>query len=158
MWNGAEFKKMVRSYRARFRADLARTPAERAAVDWAAVIADAQNGFTADHLLSLDATNGPSPGWRRIYDPISGGGSWHQMPPFILGMGDVSGNYEAWLGTALGARGAGNVSFFMVSPDLRFPQGTTRTAQQADFKIQDCEINGGQVKGPDGSSDCKRYF
>lgn len=158
VWNGTEFRKMVRSYRARFRASIARTPAERAAVDWAAVIADAQNGFTVDHLLSLDATNGPSPGWRRIYDPISGGGSWHQMPPFILGMGDVSGNYEAWLGTALGARGAGNVSFFMVSPDLRFPQGATRAAQQADFKIQDCEINGGQVKSPAGSSDCKRYY
>jgi len=71
------------------------------------------------------------------------------MPPFIIGMGDVSGNYEAWLRTPLADRGAGNVGFFMVSPDLRFPQGTTRAAQQADFKIQDCEIAGAV---------CKRYF
>jgi hypothetical protein len=158
VFNATEFIKMVRSYRARFRADVARTPAERAAVDWASVIADAQNGFTADHLITVDATNGPFTGWRRIYDPISGGGSWHQMPPFIIGMGDVSGNYETWLNTALGARGAGNVGFFMVTPDLRFPQGATRAAQQADFKIQDCEVNGGQVNGPGIAASCKRYF
>ena len=28
----------------------------------------------------------------------------------------------------------------MVTPDLRFPQGDTRAAQQADFAIQSCEI------------------
>jgi hypothetical protein len=158
VFNGTEFAKLVRSYRARFRAGVTRTPAERAAIDWKAEIDDAQNGLTADHLISLDATNGPFSGWRRIYDPISGGGSWHQMPPFIIGMGDVSGNYEAWLAQPLGARGAGNVSFFMVTPDLRFPQGATRTAQQADFKIQDCEINGGQAKSAFGTPQCKRYF
>jgi hypothetical protein len=156
VFNSTEFIKMVRSYRARFRAGVARTPTERAAVDWTAVIADAQNGFTGDHILSLDATNGPFAGWRRIYDP--GGSSWHQMPPFVIGMADVSGNYEKWLATPLGARGAGNVGFFMETPDLRFPQGATRAAQQADFKIQDCEINNGQVSGPGIAASCKRYF
>jgi len=156
VWNSTEFIKMVRSYRARFRANVARTPAERAAADWTAIIADAQGGFTGDHLLSLDATNGPFAGWRRQYDP--GGSSWHQMPPFVIGMGDVSGNYEAWLATPLAARGAGNVGYFMVTPDLRFPQGTTRAAQQADFKVQDCEVNGGQVTGAGVAASCKRYF
>jgi hypothetical protein len=156
VFNSVEFIKMVRSYRARLRASVARTPADRAGADWAAIIADAQNGFTVDHLLSLDATNGPSPGWRRIYDPP--GGSWHQMPPFIIGMGDVSGNYETWLATPLGARGAGSIGYFMQTPDLRFPQGATRAAQQADFKIQDCEVNGGQVTGPGIAASCKRYF
>jgi hypothetical protein len=138
--------RLIRTYRARFRANVARTPAERAAVNWQAVIDDAANGITDDHLNITSTTNGPGGGWRRIYD---GGSTWHQMPPFIIGMGDVSGNYEAWLKTPLGDRGAGNVGFFMVTPDLRFPQGTTRTAQQADFKIQDCEV---------ASATCKRYF
>jgi hypothetical protein len=141
-----EFVKLIRSYRARLRANVARNPAERQAVDWNAVIADAQNGISADHFNTTSTTNGPGGGWRRTYD---GGSTWHQMPPFIIGMGDVSGNYEAWLRTPLGDRGAGNVGFFMVTPDLRFPQGTTRTAQQADFKVQDCE-QPAQV--------CKRYF
>ena len=146
----AEFVKVVRSYRALLRANVARTPAERAAADWTSIIADAQAGITADHMHITSTTNGPGGGWRRIYD---GGNTWHQMPGFLIGMGDVSGNYETWTKVAIGERGAGNVGYFMVTPDLRFPQGTTRAAQQADFKIQDCEVNGGQ-----GGGSCKRYF
>ena len=41
------------------RADVARTPAERGAVDWDAVIADAQNGITSDHFNTTNVTNGP---------------------------------------------------------------------------------------------------
>jgi hypothetical protein len=145
--SAAEFVKLIRSYRALFRANIARTPAERAAANWDLIIADAQNGITVDHDNITSSTNGPGGGWRRIYD---GGSTWHQMPPFIIGMGDVSGSYEAWLKQGLNDRGAGNVGFFMVTPDTRFPQGATRTAQQADFKIQDCEVAG--IKS------CKRYF
>jgi hypothetical protein len=148
--SSAEFIKLVRSYRALFRANIARTPADRAAADWTSIIADAQAGITADHYHITSTTNGPGGGWRRIYD---GGNTWHQMPGFIIGMGDTSGTYLSWTKTAVGERGAGNVGFFMATPDLRFPQGTTRTAQQADFKIQDCEIAGGQ-----GNFQCKRYF
>jgi hypothetical protein len=142
-----EFVKLVRSYRALFRANIARNPTERAAVNWDLVIADAANGITADHYALTSSTNGPGGGWRRIYD---GGTTWHQMPPFIIGMGDVSGNYEAWLKQGLTDRGNGNVGFFMITPDTRFPQGATRTAQQADFKLQDCEVA--------GILSCKRYF
>jgi hypothetical protein len=145
-FTATEFVRLVRSYRARIAANVARNPAERAAVNWDAVIADAQNGITADHLNTTSTTNGPGGGWRRIYD---GGSTWHQMPPFIIGMGDTSGTYLAWLRTPLGERGAGNVGFFMVTPDLRFPQGTSRTAQQADFAITSCQA---------ASTPCKRYF
>jgi len=143
----AEFIKLIHSYRALFNSDVARTPTERAAEKWDNIIADAQAGITADMLEVTSTTAGPGGGWRRIYD---GGNTWHQMPPFIIGMGDVSGNYDAWLKQGMSDRGAGNVGFFMVTPDLRFPQGATRAAQQADFKIQDCEIA--------GMNSCKRYF
>jgi len=146
-FSAAEFVKLIRSYRALFRAGMARNPTERAAANWDLIIADAQNGITADHFNTTSTTNGPGGGWRRIYD---GGSTWHQMPAFIIGMGDVSGSYEAWLKQGLSDRGAGNVGFFMVTPDLRFPQGATRAAQQADFKIQDCEIA--------AVLSCKRYF
>jgi hypothetical protein len=146
-FSAAEFVKLIRSYRALFRANVARTPTERGAVNWDLVIADAQAGISADHYNITSTTTGPGGGWRRIYD---GGSTWHQMPAFIIGMGDVSGSYAAWLKQPLGERGAGNVGFFMVTPDLRFPQGTTRAAQQADFKVQDCEVA--------GVLSCKRYF
>lgn len=144
--SGADFVRLIRSYRARFRANVARTPAERAAANWDQIIADAQNGITADHLNVTNATNGPFRTWVAQYDTY---GLWHQMPPWIIGMGDVSGSYAAWIAQPVGARGAGNSAFFMVTPDLRFPQGTTRSEQQADFAITSCE-GAGQT--------CKRYF
>jgi hypothetical protein len=141
-----EFVRLVRSYRARFLANVARTPAERAAVNWDQVIADAQNGITSDHLNTTSTVSGPFRAWVAQYD---GYGLWHQMPPFVIGMADVSGAYAAWLATPLGDRGAGNQSFFMQTPDLRFPQGATRAAQQADFAITSCQA---------ASTPCKRYF
>ncbi|MEO5567181.1 MAG: hypothetical protein ABIR92_01730 [Gemmatimonadaceae bacterium] len=146
-WTAANFTQLVRSYRARFRANVAHTPAARAAVDWAAVVADAQNGITADHLITTSTTVGPRyDGWREAYDTYT---TWHQMPPFFIGMADNSGRYAAWINTPLGDRGAGNTGFFMVTPDLRFPQGATRVAQQADFAITSCETP---------ATECKRYF
>jgi len=145
--SGAEFTRLIRSYRARLRANVGRTPAERAAVNWDAVIADAQNGITADHVNITNSTNGPFRTWVAQYDPPST--TWHQMPPFIIGMGDVSGSYATWIATPLSARGSGNTAFFMVTPDLRFPQGNTRAEQQADFPITSCQ---------GASQTCKRYF
>jgi hypothetical protein len=144
-WSAAEFVRMIRSYRARFRANVARTPDE--VVDWAQVIADVQNGFTSDFQLKTGGTDGVTTGgWRTQYNSF---GTWHQMPPFYIGMADVSGTYAAWLAQPLGDRGGNNTSFFMVTPDLRFPQGATRTAQQADFVLTSCE---------QPATTCKRYF
>ena len=145
-WTKVEFTKLIRSYRARLRANVARTPAERAAVNWPAVIADAQGGISADHLITTSTTLGPGQSWRSQYDTY---GLWHQMPPFFIGMADVSGSYSAWIAQPISERGAGRSSFFMVTPDLRFPQGATRAAQQADFPITSCQ-GAAQV--------CKRYF
>lgn len=145
-WTKANFLQLIRSYRARIRANMARTPAERAAVDWPAVVADAQNGFTADHLITTNVTSGPINDWRRQFLTFT---TWHQMPPFYIGMADVSGAYAAWIAQPVGERGAGGVSFTMVTPDLRFPQGATRAAQQADFALTQCTA---------ANTVCKRYF
>jgi hypothetical protein len=71
------------------------------------------------------------------------------MPPFFIGMADGGNNYANWIATPLLNRGAGNTSFFMDSPDLRFPQGADRGTQQADFNKTSCENSG---------VTCKRYF
>jgi hypothetical protein len=141
-----EFIRLVRSYRARIRANVARTPAERAAVNWDQVIADAQNGITSDHFNTTNSVSGPFRTWVQQYETY---GLWHQMPPFVIGMADVSGSYAAWIAQPVGERGSGNQSFTMVTPDLRFPQGATRAAQQADFAITSCQ---------DAATPCKRYF
>lgn len=140
-----EFVRLVRSYRARIRANMARTPAERAAVNWDLVIADAQAGITADHDNITNTINGPFDTPRaQLYSYTT----WHQMTPFVIGMADNSGSYAAWIAKSLAERGSDG-AFFMTTPDLRFPQGATRAAQQADFPITQC--NG-------ASTVCKRYF
>jgi hypothetical protein len=157
-WNAANFTRLIRSYRARLRANVARTPTERAAVDWDAVIADATNGITDDHFILMSTTVGPTESWRRQWVSST---TWHQMAPFYFGMGDVSGSYAAWVAAPLDQRGAAG-PFFMVTPDQRFPQGATRAAQQADFNI----TNTGTTPAtcvPDATrpvwrSLCKRYF
>lgn len=122
----ANFVRLARSYKARIRAGVARTPAERAAVDWAAVIADATNGITADFTVSI----GGSTGWSASFDVsqsyVTGG--WHSLPLFYYGMADTSGAYDAWLKDGLTTRAA----FLVRSPDKRWPSGETRAAQQAE--------------------------
>lgn len=134
-----EFIKLIRTYRARLRANVARTSAERAAVNWDLVIADAQNGITANHDNVMSTVTGPFDSWRRQRNVFS---TWHQMTPFVIGMGDVSGAYATWLTQPLDDR----QSFTIVTPDLRFPQGATRAAQVADFGL------------PCTGDTCPRYF
>lgn len=142
-FSAGEFVRLVRSYRARLRANVARTPVEREAVDWDAVIDDARNGVLTDHLISTNETTGPDNVWVWQWNEY---GLWHQMPPFVIGMADVSGSYAAWLALPLEERGVDGVTPLIVTPDLRFPQGDTRAAQQADFGL------------PCNPTPCKRYF
>lgn len=146
VFNAVEFTRLVRSYRARIRANMARTPAERAAANWDAIVADAAGGITANHLITTNTVTGPGNSWRQQYFTA---GNWHQMPPFFIGMADTSGSYASWIRTPLGDRGSGGVMFVMATPDTRFPQGTTRAEQQADFNVQSCAA---------AATTCKRYY
>ncbi|MFO7261625.1 MAG: hypothetical protein DIU52_010755 [bacterium] len=123
----ARFAQIIRSFRARLRASVARDPEERAAVDWSAVIADATNGITSDFEVMLD----PGAGWD--YEWLDGtlhfrDTNWHQMTPYIIGMADISGAFDQWLATPRDQR----TNFLIITPDLRFPQGNTREEQNAD--------------------------
>src|SRR5437879_3686212 len=59
----ATYFRLIHSYKARFRAGVARTPADRAAADWNAIIADANAGITADFSVSMN----PTAGWGVIW-------------------------------------------------------------------------------------------
>lgn len=121
------FREVVRAYKARIRAGVARTPAERTAVNWAAVIADATNGLSSDLVISMNRNQSWDYQWLQSglhFRDVN----WHQMPYYIIGMADVSGAYDAWLATPRDARNP----FLIITPDLRFPQGADRAAQNAD--------------------------
>jgi hypothetical protein len=117
---------VTRSFKAKMRAGVARNPTERTAVNWPAVIADATNGITEDVVVRMD----PSQGWDFAWLATTlhfRDSNWHQMSYYIIGMADVSGSFEAWLATHRDQR----IPFTIITPDLRFPQGATRTEQVA---------------------------
>ncbi|MDP9349019.1 MAG: hypothetical protein M3P24_07750, partial [Gemmatimonadota bacterium] len=136
----ARFAQVVRSFRARMRAGVARTPQERAAVNWEQVIADATGGIDSDLVVGMNRNQNWDFSWLSStlhFRDVN----WHQMPYHVIGMADVSGAFETWLSQPRDSR----VPLLIVTPDLRFPQGSTRTAQNAD--------RGGQVQ-PTG----RKYF
>jgi hypothetical protein len=122
--SSANYIRLVRSLKARFRAGVARNPAERAAVDWAKVIEDATNGITADVVFDMNSNEGWANAWINQAMVLQG---WHMMSPYIIGMADTTGAYDAWLATPRGTR----VPFLIQTPDKRFPAGATRAEQLA---------------------------
>jgi len=120
----ANFIKLLHSYKAKFRAGLARTPVQLAAADWTAIIADATNGITADFVIQVNATTGWS---GAVLTQLATSSGWSQMTPFILGMADTTGAYDAWLQQALLSR----TPFLLRTPDKRFPSGEDRATQNA---------------------------
>ncbi|HEX5436225.1 MAG TPA: hypothetical protein VFW98_03645 [Gemmatimonadaceae bacterium] len=119
----SDFVQLAHSFKARFRAMVARTPAERAKVNWAAVIADAKAGITKDYDINLDGIAWDIANFGNHYRFDT----WHSMPTPIIGMADTSGAYSAWLATPFGDR----QEFLIETPDKRFPSGATRAAQNA---------------------------
>ena len=118
-----QYKRVIRSYRARFRAGVARTPAQAAQVDWAKVIDDAENGINFNFMVNTGGSTGWSVGYEvtRYQDP-----TWSEMSMMYMGMADVSGGYANFIAQDYSHK---NGWFLVVTPDQRWPQGTTRAAQ-----------------------------
>jgi len=135
----ADFTRVVRSFRARMRASVARNRAEREAVDWDQVIADAEAGIQEDFNVYMD----PSQNWDYQWLGTTlhfRDANWHQMPYYIIGMADVSGAFDAWLARPRHNR----ESFVIVTPDLRFPRGSTRAEQNRPSSEDDDPLPDGQ--------------
>lgn len=120
-----DFMRLVRSLRARFRAGVARTPAEREQVSWADVIADAEQGITADFMVAVSPLVGDV-GWDPGRNVVAT--CCITATPRYYGMADTSGAYEAWLALPANQR----APFIVRTPDRRWPRGATRAEQQAD--------------------------
>jgi hypothetical protein len=133
-YTSAQVIQIARGWKARFRAGVARTPTERAAVDWDAVIADAGAFLPTD--LNITMSNATGSVWtvataqHEVYD------TWSQQPPIIIGFADsvrtggaacTGGDcFDAWLATPLNSR----YRITIRTADQRFPPGDTRAAQQ----------------------------
>ena len=123
----AQFIALAKGYRARIRAGVARTPAERAAVNWASVAQDAADFsavWTGDVVIQINGTTGLSAACDASQFYVPGG--WHSVPMKFIGVADTSGGYQTWSATANASRR----SFLVATPDKRWPRGDTRTLQQ----------------------------
>lgn len=93
----------------------ARTPEERAAVDWEKVQFHAERGLTFDFGPELQSGTITSFGWvQRLILNINNGQIF-RVGPRVVGMADVSGAYQEWLATDLDQR----EGFLIESPDPR---------------------------------------
>lgn len=119
-----DFVRIVRSLRARFRAGVARTPAERAAVDWNSVIADAEAGITDNFMVNSGGSTGWNFGFIGSQMHVEPG--WSQMSMMYYGFADTSGRFDTWLAAGMNGRSP----FLVATPDNRWPAGATRAAQQ----------------------------
>ncbi len=117
---------LAHSWRARFRANVARTPAERRAAAWDSVVADVAAGIDADWVLDSRCE------WvdhrfcdeGLLYVMYPG---WQMQDNWVMGMADQSGAYQAWLNTPLSSKRP----FLFVTPDTRWPQGADEGTQLA---------------------------
>lgn len=140
-----DFIALVHSTKARLRAGVARTPAERAQgtlaagaegsalVDWNLVVADAEAGITENLTLDLSDNEGWGVDW---LDQLAVYSGWHMMPPPIIGMADTSGNYRTWLAQPI----SGKTQFLIHTPDTRFPPGATREEQMENSPTSDAVL------------------
>ena len=133
-YTSAQVIQIARGWKARLRAGVARTPVERAAVDWAQVIADAGAFLPTDLSITMSAAAGSvwtiATAQHEVYD------TWTQQSPMIIGMADsvrtggaacAAGDcYDAWLATAINSR----YRILIRTADQRFPSGDTRDAQR----------------------------
>ncbi|HYR07863.1 MAG TPA: hypothetical protein VEQ60_08850 [Longimicrobium sp.] len=125
-----DFLKTINGYQALLRAGVARTPAERGAVDWNAVIADVDASFACAGASCENLAIETDPDvWAHFTHLYVGfavqAGAWAQTSYFIHGMADQSGAYQAWINTPLLNR----TPFLIKTQDKRFPQGGNETAQ-----------------------------
>lgn len=119
--------RIVFSYRARFRANVARTPAEGAAVDWGAVLADLDMGVQNDVAFQFGGNIGGLPFQHDSYYFTHEQANWSQLNYFIHGMADQTEQYITWMDLAVADR----TPFLIITPDQRFPQGETVEIQRS---------------------------
>jgi starch-binding outer membrane protein, SusD/RagB family len=129
-----EIRRIAFTFKAFYRAAVARTPAERAAVNWGAVIADLDAGITAPVMQDMAVAGATwlqnDNGFVVAFEPLL-----QQDVYFMHGMADQSGRYQQWLALPVASRApnfpVGGAPVLIVTPDQRFPQGATLAAQMA---------------------------
>jgi len=126
-----KFIQMANTLKARFLVLSARTPQERASLDWNRVIQWTSNGLTDDFEFAL-TTARTNNYLQRIQNNTIGGafnGRWDYR---TIGPADQSGSYQAWIASSIPDRARFNI----VTPDRRIT-GATSTSDGSYTRYRD---------------------
>ncbi len=112
---------IIHAYKARFRIGMARDPSEREAIDWNAVLSDLDQAMDGDFVMQIGGAFG--------HQVLFNGARcrWSQQQNWLRGMADQSGAYQEWASTY---PITDRTPFVWVTPDQRFPQGSTLDEQR----------------------------
>ena len=121
-WNGLthtneDLAKIAHSFAARYLAQVARNPGERAAVDWSKVITHVSGGITESLSPHGDGYNNWIHSGQEFHNDR--GRSWARMDYKFIGGADASDGYKDWLATDVQSR----TEFFMDISDKRVTAG-----------------------------------
>lgn len=122
--------RLARTYKARFMAQVARTKAERQAANWDAIMALIDQGITQDFIIYMEW----DVAWFNGGLYYSGRPDWGNLGNYIHGMADTSGNFQRWVNLPDADKSyqfADGTQFLYITPDRRYPQGTTLAEQRA---------------------------
>jgi len=123
-YTNVELAALAHSYAARYLAQVARTPAERGAVDWNRVKSHAEKGATKAFAPKGD---GEVNWWHsQQWFHNDRGASWARLDYKMIGPSDKSGKYQTWLNTAVASRN----EFDMDTDDKRLWDGTLTAGKQ----------------------------
>ncbi len=112
--------RIMYSYIVRAEVYSARTPAERAAVNWTLVLAQLDSGIVKNFAQQADLTIAPTSSAYYQYSYLQTNGRTNNR---LLGPADTSGEYQRWLAKPLSERN----QFTIITPDRRI-HGTTTTS------------------------------
>jgi hypothetical protein len=126
-FDSARLIRLANSYKAYFLANSARQPGELTNTDWTNIRTWIGNGITVDFAPHSQGSEDQWWSWGAYYRVLPG--AWSQVNNMVLGMADQSGGYQAWM--ALGWGLSDRNPFVIVTPDRRFPQGSTVEEQSA---------------------------
>jgi hypothetical protein len=119
-YTSAELAQIAHSYIARFMIDVARSPAERAAVNWAQVLTHIGQGITEDFEVTGLGTGRHEPWWSSVHWYSSDNGTWLHADYHLIGPSDKNDDYNDWAALAPADRN----EFIFESTDLRVWDGT----------------------------------
>ena len=117
-WSSERAIQVATAYRALYRAAIARNPEERAAVDWAAVRADATNGRTG-YVGAYSPNVACSLSFSGAINPLLHFPDWSRADYRWIGPADASGGWEKWIASELTDR----IEFAIDTDDRRITGG-----------------------------------